>query len=39
LEANVIEEMRFLDKREATTRFGTDHAEGAILVTTRRGPG
>ncbi|NIP81205.1 MAG: hypothetical protein GWM90_19100 [Gemmatimonadetes bacterium] len=33
-----IEEMRFLDKREATTRFGTDHAEGAILVTTRRGP-
>ncbi len=39
LDANLVEEMRYLDKREATTRFGTDHAEGAILVTTRRGPG
>ena len=27
-----VESIRFLDKREATTRFGTDHAEGAILV-------
>jgi hypothetical protein len=37
LNSNVIQEMQFLDKRDATTRFGTDHAEGAILVTTRRG--
>lgn len=30
-----VEEIRFLDKRKATTEFGTDHAEGAILITTR----
>lgn len=30
-----IQEMRYLDKRKATTRFGIDHAEGAILITTR----
>lgn len=30
-----IQEIRFLDKRKATTRFGSDHAEGAILITTR----
>ncbi|MEJ2503130.1 MAG: hypothetical protein P8177_07390 [Gemmatimonadota bacterium] len=32
-----IESIRFLDKREATTRWGIDHAEGVILVTTRKG--
>lgn len=30
-----IEEIRFLDKRKATTELGTDHAEGAILISTR----
>ncbi len=27
-----ILEMRFLNGREATTRYGTDHGDGAILV-------
>lgn len=35
IDVSNVEEIRFLDKRRATTRFGTDHAEGAILVTTR----
>lgn len=35
IDVSDIEEIRFLDKRRATTRFGIDHAEGAILVTTR----
>lgn len=35
LQVREIEEIRFLDKRQATTRFGTDHSEGAILITTR----
>jgi Arc/MetJ family transcription regulator len=30
-----IEEIRFLDSREATTRFGIDHGNGAIVITTR----
>lgn len=34
LEVRAIHEARFLDSREATTRFGTNHAEGAIVVTT-----
>jgi hypothetical protein len=32
-----VQEMRFLDSRNATREFGTDHGAGAILVTTRRG--
>ena len=32
-----IEEIRFLDSRRATMRFGTGHSVGAIVVTTRRG--
>jgi len=32
-----IETMRFLDGRQATLRFGTDHTVGAILITTSRG--
>ena len=32
-----VEEIRFLDSRQATTQFGTGHTSGAILVTTRRG--
>jgi hypothetical protein len=34
LEVRAIHEARFLDSRQATTRFGTNHAEGAIVVTT-----
>lgn len=30
-----VQEIRFLDKRKATTEFGLDHAEGAILITSR----
>lgn len=30
-----LEEIRFLDAREATTRFGIDHGNGAIAITTR----
>lgn len=29
------QEVRFLDSRDATTRFGTGYTGGAILVTTR----
>jgi hypothetical protein len=32
-----VDEVRFLDKRQATTRFGADHGEGALLITSRRG--
>lgn len=31
----VIREIEYLDSREATTRFGTGHRGGAILVRTR----
>lgn len=30
-----VKSMRFLSGREATARYGTDHGDGAILVTTR----
>lgn len=33
--ANQLETARYLSASDATTRFGTDHASGAILVTTR----
>jgi hypothetical protein len=36
LQASDVGSMRFLDAREATTRYGTDHADGAIVVRTRR---
>ena len=32
----VVESVRFLSAGEATTRYGTGHAHGAIVVTTRR---
>ncbi len=32
IRAQAIESMRFLDGREATARYGTDHGDGAILV-------
>ncbi len=35
LDVRNIEEIRFLDKRRATLEFGTDHAEGALLIETR----
>ncbi|MCI0432055.1 MAG: hypothetical protein L0271_00195 [Gemmatimonadetes bacterium] len=31
----VLREIRYIDSREATTRYGTGHRGGAILVTTR----
>ncbi len=31
----VLREIRYIDSREATTRFGTGHRGGAILVITR----
>lgn len=31
---NQVEEIRYLDGRDATTRFGTGHGGGAILVST-----
>lgn len=30
-----VEEMRYMSASDATTRYGTGHAGGAILVTTR----
>jgi hypothetical protein len=33
---DAIEEMRYLGAADATTRFGTGHGGGVILVTTRR---
>jgi hypothetical protein len=35
IEARAIAELRFLDAREATMRFGAGHGAGAILVTLR----
>jgi hypothetical protein len=32
-----VQEVDYLDSREATTRYGAGHASGAILVRTRRG--
>lgn len=36
LQVRDVQQIRYLDARTATTRFGTDHANGAIMVTTRR---
>ena len=35
LRAVSVKSMRYLTGREATARFGTDHGDGAILVTMR----
>ena len=35
-DVNQVQEIRYLDARDATTRFGTGHSNGAILVTTKR---
>jgi hypothetical protein len=34
IQARNIREIRFLDARQATLRYGTDHTVGAIVVTT-----
>jgi len=39
IRANALGEMRFLSSREATTRFGTGHPDGAILLFSRSGAG
>ena len=36
LPATSIKEIRFLDGREATTRFGTNHGGGALLILLAR---
>ncbi len=35
IDTRTVAEMQFLDAREATLKYGTNHSEGAILVTTR----
>lgn len=35
IDAQNVEEIRYLDATDATMRFGTGHSAGAILVTTR----
>ena len=35
IQTSDISEMRFLTGREATTRYGTDHGDGAILIETK----
>jgi hypothetical protein len=32
-----IESLRYFDRREAATRFGTGHTQGVIMIYTRRG--
>ena len=34
LEVRAVHDVRFLDSREATLRYGTNHAEGALVVRT-----
>jgi hypothetical protein len=34
--ASRVKEIRFMNSRDATTRFGTGHSSGVILVTTKR---
>lgn len=34
--ATRVKEIRFLNARDATTRYGTGHSSGVILVTTKR---
>lgn len=36
LPRDVVREIRYIDAREATTRYGTGHGAGAILVATKR---
>lgn len=34
---NTVQEIRFLDSRQATLRYGTGHTVGAIAIATRKG--
>ena len=34
--ANRVREIRFMNSRDATTRYGTGHSSGVILVITKR---
>lgn len=34
--ADRVREIRFVNSRDATTRYGTGHSSGVILVTTKR---
>lgn len=34
--AMTVKEIRYINASDATTRFGTNHAMGAILITTKR---
>lgn len=34
--AGQVREIRFINARDATTRWGTNHGSGAILVTTKK---
>ncbi len=36
IRASEVEQLRYLDARAATTRYGSDHDGGVILVTVRR---
>ncbi|MYH47966.1 MAG: TonB-dependent receptor plug domain-containing protein, partial [Gammaproteobacteria bacterium] len=38
ISAEYIERISLLSPTDATTRFGTGHASGAIVIVTRRGP-
>lgn len=38
ISATNVREVRRLDARDATTRFGTGHTAGAILILTKSGP-
>jgi hypothetical protein len=35
MSADYIREIHYINASDATTRFGTDHVGGAILITTR----
>jgi hypothetical protein len=34
--SSLVKEIRFLNARDATTRYGTGHGSGVIVVTTKR---
>jgi hypothetical protein len=36
IKCSEVQEMRYMGAADATTRFGTDYADGVILITTRR---
>ena len=36
MQPHEVEEIRFMSASDATTRFGTNHLAGAIVITTRR---